>query len=105
MGAGASRQEESLIKDSRIYKIPSAIPKALKSLCKIETGNKMSSGFFIKFFKDEQDFFCLMTNEHIVTKKMIQKGKLINLYYDNEEKVKEIELDTSERFIKDFKDI
>ena len=36
---------------------------------------------------------------------MIQKGKLINLYYDNEEKVKEIELDTSERFIKDFKDI
>ena len=34
MGVGASRQEECLIKDSRIYKIPSSIPKALKFYAK-----------------------------------------------------------------------
>ena len=90
---------------SHLYKIPSSIPKALKSLCKIEIGNTISSGFFIKFFKNEEDFFCLMTNEHIIKKEMINQGIKINIYYDNEEKVKEIELNTDERFIKDFTDI
>ena len=51
MGVGASRQEECLIKDSRIYKIPWAIPKALKSLCKIETGNKMFYRIFHQIFQ------------------------------------------------------
>jgi len=46
-----------------------------------------------------------MTNEHIIKKEMINQGIKINIYYDNEEKVKEIELNTDERFIKDFTDI
>ena len=78
---------------------------ASKSICKISTSYKISSGFFIKFFKQDKDFFCLMTNEHVITKEMIEKRQIINLFYDNEKIVKEIVLNPNERFIKEFRDI
>ena len=48
MGAGDSRQNEALINNSSINIIPSLIPTIFKSLCKIEYGNSISSGFLIK---------------------------------------------------------
>ena len=105
MGVGDSRQNEVLIKNSSINIIPSTVPTIFKSLCKIECGNSISSGFLIKLFKRTKDFFCLMTNEQVITKEMIKKRRTITLYYDNESKIKEIELFPDERFIKDFRDI
>ena len=84
MGVGDSRQNEVLIKNSSINIIPSTVPTIFKSLCKIECGNSISSGFLIKLFKRTKDFFCLMTNEHVITKEMIKKRRTITLYYDNE---------------------
>ena len=40
----------------------------LKSICKIKISNTIGSGFLIKFFKGNKDFYCLMTNEHVITK-------------------------------------
>ena len=105
MGAGDSRQNEALINNSSINIIPSSIPTIFKSLCKIEYGNSISSGFLIKLFKRTKDFFCLMTNEHVITKEMIKQRRTITLCYDSEAKIKEIDLFPDERFIKDFTDI
>ena len=43
-----------------------------------------------------------MTNEHIITNELIKERKTINVYYDYESKVKEINLNPEERFIKEF---
>ena len=45
--------------------------KVAKCVCMIISPFKSGSGFLIKFFKGEKDFYCLMTNEHVVTKEMI----------------------------------
>ena len=105
MGIGDSRQNEVLIKNSSINPIPLSIPTIFKSFCKIEYGEAISSGFLIKFFKRTKDFFCLMTNEHVITKDMIKKRRTITLYYDSEAKIREIDLFPDERYIKDFTDI
>ena len=60
-----------------------SIAIASKSMSKIETSFSIASGFLIKFFKNEQDFFCMMTNEHIITKDMIKNKDTIHFYYDN----------------------
>ena len=78
---------------------------ALKSICKISKLNETSFGFLIKFFKKEKDFYCLMTNEHTITKEMIKKKEKITFYYDNDKIVKEIILNPNERYIKDFRDM
>lgn len=94
---------EGIINESPLIKLPPlSVLQTSKSICKIETPFQVSSGFFLKFFKGEEDFFCLMTNEHIITKELIEQKQKINIYYDNESKVKEIPLNPEERFIKEF---
>ena len=78
---------------------------ALKSICKISQLNQVSFGFLIKLFKKNEDFYCLMTNEHTITQEMIKKKEKITFYFDNEKIVKEIVLNPNERFIKDFRDM
>jgi len=98
-----SRENEGIRPGSTIIQLPSpSILKPLKSICKIDTSESISTGFFIKFFKGEKDFFCLMTNKHVITSKLIKERKTINVYYDYESKVKEIKLNPEERFIKEF---
>ena len=79
------------------------IVKTAKSICKIITPEKNGSGFFIKFFKRDKEFYCLMTNEHVITKELVEQKQKIDAYYDSEEKNVEIKLNSNERFIKDFK--
>ena len=104
MGAGDSRYNQSLIPDSNLITIPKSI-KALKSVCKIRTATKISSGFLLKLFKNEEDFFCLITNEHVITKEMISNKDKIEFYYDDDNKIKIINLDNNERYIKEFTEI
>ena len=98
MGSGSSNQEKRKITDQEMI-------SALKSICKISKLNKISFGFLIKFFKNDKDFYCLMTNEHIITQEMINKKEKITFYYDNDKMVKEIFLNSNERYIRDFKDM
>ena len=43
-----------------------------------------------------------MTNEHVVTKSMIENENTIKVYYDNEKKKIEIKLNPNERIIEIF---
>ena len=83
----------------------SKLLKAVKSICKIEYDNHLGSGFLIKLFRGEEDFFCLITNEHVITKNIINQRKTIRFYYDCERKIREIDLFPNERYIKDFREI
>jgi len=46
-----------------------------------------------------------MTNEHVITKEMIDKNITIYIYYDSQSKFRNIELNPEERLIKEFTDI
>ena len=84
-------------------KTPHYIAVAAKSLCFIETPYKRASGFLIKFMKNNEDFCCLMTNEHIVEKELVENKESIIFYYDNKKERREIILDKGNRYIKHFK--
>ena len=98
MGSSGYKPEKRKITDPEMTLIS-------KSICKISKSNEIITGFFIKLFKNDRDFFCLMTNANFITKEMLNKKEKINIYYDNEEKLKEIILNENERYIKDFLDI
>ena len=76
-----------------------------KSIGKITVDNKSSSGFLILLDKRGHNFYCLMTNEQIITKEMIKQKKKIKFEFNNLEEKREIELNLDERFIKEFTDI
>lgn len=58
---------ETLISGSKIKDI-SWQYKACKSLCKIKTFGQAGSGFLINLEKGYEPLYCLMTNEHVVSK-------------------------------------
>ena len=100
------RINEAIVKDSALIKFPPlAILRHSKSICKIVTPSTIYSGFLIKFFKGEEDFFCLITNNHIITKDLIEQKITISFYYDNESKPKDINLNRNERLIIEFSEI
>ena len=84
--------------------LDTSITKVTKSLCKIIIPKRLSSGFLIKLFKKKEDFFCLIASEHVINREMIEQRKTIDIYYDSEDKLVEIQLNPEERFIKDFRD-
>ena len=98
---------EYLFPSEGFYSLDSLITQVSKSLCKIIISQKeLSSGFLIQLFKGKKKFYCLMTNEHAITKEMIkQKNYIIHIYYDSQSKYRKIKLNPEERIIKDFRDI
>ena len=101
-----STENEVWISPEGPFSLDESITLASKSLCKIlVTSDTMSIGFLIQLFKGDKEFYCLMTNEHVITKKMIQEKNIINIYYDSQSKHRKISLNSQERFIKEFKDI
>ena len=73
-----------------------------KSICKIITSKSLGTGFLIKLNKKNKQFYCLMTNEHVIKQNMISNKETIKVFYDNQRKNFELELDKNERFIQDF---
>ena len=69
------------------------------SISKIVAGNKQGTGFLIKLYKGTQQLLCLMTNEHIIEKEMIDKNEKICFYYDLEKKYSILDLNKDKRFI------
>ena len=102
MGASSSFVEEVKIKNSDLVPLEPLF-EISKSICKIDTSYQIASGFLIKFYKRDKDFFCLLTNEHVVTKDLIKKKEIITIYYNNEKIRKEICLNPEQRYINDFR--
>ena len=77
------------------------ILKIFKSICKIKTNNGSASGFLIKFPPKYNPFYCLMSNEHVIRRKMIENGEKIIIHFDNRSESREIVLGNN-RIIKEF---
>ena len=94
---------------NEINEIDYDLLKVCNSVCKIiinaKNGKRYGSGFLIKLNKGINPLFCLMTNEHVITRKDIESKENIEIYYKNHEKNIIIKLDKNERFIKDYKDM
>jgi len=75
--------------------------KAIKSACRIECSDNVGSGFFIKLKKNNKPFYCLMTCEHVINKRMIDSKEIINVQYDC--RIKSINIKLDSRFIKSYK--
>ena len=93
-------ENESLKKNSKIEDVDMSLNEVCKSVCKIITKNSVASGFLIKLYKEQKELYCLMTNEHVINKKMIESKDIINFYYNYEKEWKQLKLDTTQRFIK-----
>ena len=93
-------KNEVLIRQSGIKEIDLNLHEVLKSICKIIYKNNFGTGFFIKLYKNEKELYCLMTNEHVIKKKMIEEKELIDVSYSYEKKWIKIKLDITQRFIK-----
>ena len=65
-----------------------------KSLCKIETGSKnlLDTGFLLKFYIEQECFYCLISNEHVINQDIINNNNIIHIYYDNENKVTNLKI-------------
>ena len=99
-------QDEVMINGVEYTRLDPCISYCSKSLCKIIFENKVASGFLIKLYKDDLDFFCLITCEHVIKRYMIKNKCKICFYYDSiNAKLKEIELDENKRYIKDFREL
>ena len=93
------RFNQALQKNSNMIPL-NTILNVGKSVCKIETGSLIGSGFFIKLTKGNEDLYCLMTNRHVITRKMIQLKQNLNILYDNLNKNFILQLDVNKRFIR-----
>ena len=96
------RINEAKMNGSDIVKIDKNLYTVCKSVCKIITSNKMSSGFLIKLYVENNPFYCLMTCEHDIKKEAIELKEKIEIYYDNEKERNEIELNKNKRYIQNY---
>ena len=97
------RRNEAKIKGSNIIPV-SQFLDVFDSVCKIETSEKEGTGFLLKINKDENNYFYLVSNEHVISKKNIKREETINITYKRTKKIK-ITLDKKKRYIKDFTDM
>ena len=96
----SDRKNEVETKTSEIKEIDVNLNESCKSICKIIYQNNFGTGFFIKLYKDEKELLCLMSNQHVIRKDMIESKETINIKYNYEKKWIKIKLDEKERFIK-----
>ena len=87
------RENERMIKFSPFEKID--FKNVSKSICKIKIeeitqgGISISygTGFLLKFFIEQERFYCLITNEHVITNNIIKSQNDIFVSYDCELKI------------------
>ena len=99
------RIDEVEIKDSELKPLDKNINKVSPSVCKIIINKYNGSGFFIKLNINDNILLCLMTNEHVIKKEMVENKENIEIKYDYESKGIKIKFDKTKRIIKDFTDI
>ena len=108
------RVKECLLEKSPFEKINRYFSNVSKSICKIKIETiketyiekKSGTGFLLKKYIDQELFYCLISNEHVISKDIINNNNsTIYISYDNEFKIMNIKLNTKERYIKSFIDI
>ena len=74
---------------------------------KIETHSEtlLTLGFLLKFFIEQEGFYCLIYNGHENINKIINNNKKISIYFNNELKVGNIKTGGKNRYIKCLMDI
>ena len=94
---------EALIGGIKPTELDPCMSYVSKSFCKITCQDIFGSGFLIKLYKNDKDFFCLMTCGHVIENDKIEQRKKICFYYDSiAARLKEIELNKKERYIINF---
>ena len=98
-----NEENEAIIGGIKPTELDPCMPYVSKSFCKVTCQGVFGSGFLIKLYKNDEDFFCLMTCGHVVEIDKIEQGKKVSFYYDSiAARLKEIELNPNERFIINF---
>ena len=102
-------KNQCIVDNTKFKKPDPYILNVSKSICKIEietsSGKIRGSGFLLKFYIDQELFYYLVSNEHVLTKAMSNNNNIIIFRYDAEFRSAKIKLDKKERYIKSFKDI
>ena len=98
-----NEENEAIIGGIKPTELDPCMSYVSKSFCKVTCQGVFGSGFLIKLYKNDEDFFCLMTCGHVVEIDKIEQGKKVSFYYDSiAARLKEIELNPKERFIINF---
>ena len=96
---------QEIIANNPLNKINIELYNVIKSVCKIITNIGSGTGFLIKLYKNKNEFFCLMTNEHMLKKEMIKSNEKITIFYDAQNERKETILNPNLRYIKEYRNI
>ena len=103
------RVKECMLETSPLIKIDRNISNVSKSICKIKIetslGTKYGTGFLLRFYIDQESFYCLVSNEHVISNDIIINENNIYISYDSEIKSANIKFDINKRYIKSFTDI
>ena len=102
-GAPSERKKENET-DNPLIQLDTDMIDATKSVCMVMTNEGNGTGFLLKTFKDNKELFFVITNEHVITKGMIEAKQKIIISYDKKNKTKEITLDKDKRFIKEYRE-
>ena len=98
-----NEENEAIIGGIKPTELDPCMSYVSKSFCKVTCQGVFGSGFLIKLYKNDEDFFCLMTCGHVVEMDKIEQGKQVSFYYDSiADRLKEIEFNPNERFIINF---
>ena len=103
------RVNECIFKEPAFEIIDPLVTNISKSICKIKIkthkGIIFGTGFLLKEYIDQELFYCLMSNEHVISNDIINNNSTIYVNYDSEFKKINIKLDKRKRYIKSFIDI
>ena len=82
------RIEECILKtiqtSSPFEKIDRHLSNVSKSICKIKIGNIIGTGFLLNFRIEQEMFYFLISNEHVIKNDIIQNNNIIiNISYNN----------------------
>ena len=87
-------------------KIAPHISNVSKSICKIKINlpqkTKFGTGFLLRFMINQEMFYCLISNEHVISNEIIKNNNTILIAFDSEFKKAVIKLDSNKRYIKSF---
>ena len=102
-------KEYKIVSSSPLERVDRILSKVSKSICKIqietEKGSKKGTGFLLAFNIEQEIFYCLISNEHVIKEKYLKENVEIYFSYDNEFRKAIINLNNEKRYMKSFKDM
>ena len=97
------RKNEGFLHNSPVQDTDPYLLKVSRSICKIATKMQFGTGFLLKHLIERENYYFLISNEHIITNDMIKNQEEIEVQFDNEFTKIKIVLNQKERYIKAFK--